>query len=235
VDMAVENEVSGIAIARRARHADAFDTFTEYILGRDEVLASQRAEQQRRTATAVMERPSGVTFTLPPTVPPDEYLTLAASIGMDSPNIIKARLERYLALNGWVVYPYDRVMAYLQQLADREQLNPIVNLPDDGWTRPMPSRVVPYWAPLRKKDARSNMRKPGRTEMEPAVVAPVYERDVPKHALEKVQALERDLGEGPLAFFVSDYASVRPDPFLLVLAGDGKYVIDVWDEPGWGM
>jgi hypothetical protein len=63
----------------------------------------------------------------------------------------------------------------------------------------------------------------------------VYDRAVPKHALEKVRELEQpeNFGPGVLKFAVSDYAAVKPDPFLLCLAGGTRFVIDVWDEPGW--
>jgi hypothetical protein len=94
---------------------------------------------------------------------------------------------------------------------------------------------VPFWAPLRTVDRCDAFTKPGEYRMLGATKAEVYDRAVPKHALEKVRQLEQpeNFGLGVLKFAVSDYAAVKPDPFLLCLAGGTRFVIDVWDEPGW--
>ena len=53
------------------------------------------------------------------------------------------------------------------------------------------------------------------------------------HALLKVKEMESAFHPGSLCFAVSDIKRV-PDPFLCVAGhGTDKYVIDVWDEPGW--
>lgn len=72
-----------------------------------------------------------------------------------------------------------------------------------------------------------------------------YNRHIPLHALRKVALIEKDYG-GDVAFFVSDYALAPqieyPDPFLLAVVpnidvkmGVGRFVIDFWDEPGFGL
>jgi hypothetical protein len=70
----------------------------------------------------------------------------------------------------------------------------------------------------------------------------VYGKPVPLHALKRVAMIERELGKKKIAFAVSDYATephIKPDPFLLAIIpnsnvgeGVGRFVIDVWDEPG---
>ena len=74
-----------------------------------------------------------------------------------------------------------------------------------------------------------------------------YDKVVPLHALERVALIEREFGLGKIAFVVSDYTTdphirPNPDPFLmavipnrLVHEGAGRFVIDVWDEPGFGI
>lgn len=71
-----------------------------------------------------------------------------------------------------------------------------------------------------------------------------YDKVVPLHALKKVAMIEREFKHS-VAFMVSDYAPApefKADPFLMVVinnsnlnAGDGRFVIDVWDEPGFGI
>ncbi len=80
-----------------------------------------RSVEHLRTATAVMERPTGAPWDLPPTLPPDEYMDLAERVGLDSPEITQARLDLFLWANGWPVYPYEKVVAYMEQLAKREE------------------------------------------------------------------------------------------------------------------
>lgn len=76
---------------------------------------------------------------------------------------------------------------------------------------------------------------------------PVYERAVPLHALAKAALINEAFGDR-VCLFVSDYATPstlfieKPDPFLLAVIpnekvglGVGRFVIDVWDEPGFGL
>lgn len=73
----------------------------------------------------------------------------------------------------------------------------------------------------------------------------VYNRTIPLHALRRVATIEKE-HPGNVAFFVSDYALaphvIYPDPFLMAVIpnpnaanGTGRFVIDFWDEPGFGI
>lgn len=73
----------------------------------------------------------------------------------------------------------------------------------------------------------------------------VYDRTIPLHAVRRIAAIEKEF-TGDVAFFVSDYALLPsvlyPDPFLMavipnvnVANGVGRFVIDFWDEPGFGI
>ena len=73
-----------------------------------------------------------------------------------------------------------------------------------------------------------------------------YDRRLPIQVLEKVAFIEREF-HNPIVFLVSDHqldGSIQhdPDPFLMAVIpngdlsrGFGRYVIDVWDEPGFGI
>lgn len=72
-----------------------------------------------------------------------------------------------------------------------------------------------------------------------------YDKLVPIHALRKVAATEKEFSD-PVSFFVCDYAPAphieHPDPFLMAVVnnarlneGVGRFVIDFWDEPGFGL
>jgi len=73
-----------------------------------------------------------------------------------------------------------------------------------------------------------------------------YDRAVPIHALRKVAKIEKEFGDGKVKFMVSDYAVsaqiLYPDPFLMAVIpnpalekGIGRFIIDFWDEPGFGL
>lgn len=72
-----------------------------------------------------------------------------------------------------------------------------------------------------------------------------YDKLVPIHALRKVSEVEKGFPD-LVAFFVCDYAPAphieHPDPFLMAVVnnarlglGVGRFVIDFWDEPGFGL
>lgn len=69
-----------------------------------------------------------------------------------------------------------------------------------------------------------------------------YDRTIPLHALRKVALIEKTFKD-TVGMFVCDYAPAPaieyPDPFLMavianprVYVGEGRFVIDFWDEPG---
>jgi hypothetical protein len=72
-----------------------------------------------------------------------------------------------------------------------------------------------------------------------------YDRTIPLHALRRIALIEKE-HKGPVSFLVSDYALApaipHPDPFLMAVVpnpnvsiGEGRFVIDFWDEPGFGI
>ncbi len=77
--------------------------------------------------------------------------------------------------------------------------------------------------------------------------SPAYSRTLPLHALKKIALIEKGFTAGPVVFLVTDYTIkpdiiVNPDPFLMAIIpnsavshGKGRFIIDVWDEPGFGL
>lgn len=77
--------------------------------------------------------------------------------------------------------------------------------------------------------------------------AKVYDRAIPAHALRKIARIEKEFGAGRVAFMITDYVTkphvvINPDPFLMAVVpnkdvgkGIGRFVIDVWDEPNFGI
>lgn len=77
--------------------------------------------------------------------------------------------------------------------------------------------------------------------------SPAYTRTLPLHALKKIALIEKHFTAGKPVFLVTDYTVaphiiVNPDPFLMavipnsaVAHGKGRFIIDIWDEPGFGL
>ena len=100
---------------------------------------------------------------------------------------------------------------------------------------------------VRAQMAQKAMQSPPRRLDWRIDASPAYTRTIPLHALKKVALIEKEYGVGKVAFLVSDYTTaphqiVNPDPFLMAVVpnsavgfGKGRFVIDVWDEPGFGI
>lgn len=170
-----------------------------------------------------------------------EYAAVAAKVGVLPPELAVENFKAVLKKLDYPVYALQEVVAYMDSKAAMESKNRM------GW----------YWRPLRNADlmlgeafgnsGRQNSSNPasdwysgdsrfGRTP---------YERLVPLHALKRIAAIEK-ISRDPVKFMVSDYALAEmithPDPFLMAVIpnarlhdGIGRFVIDFWDEPGFGI
>lgn len=167
----------------------------------------------------------------------EQYDELAGKVGINVPNYKRARIfEQYLREKDWPIYSLPAVTKYLNKMAKAQGAR-------HGWG----------WHPLRSKDRIEATFGTGR-ETTPRFDwyhhshFGVYQRRVPYHALERVHAIETecnplllDKGCQAVAFFVSEYTVERPDPFLLAVLPQPndydppRYVIDFWDEPGFGI
>lgn len=76
--------------------------------------------------------------------------------------------------------------------------------------------------------------------------SPAYTRTLPLHALKKIALIEREF-KHRVVFLVTEYTTtpdivINPDPFLMAVIpnsavshGKGRFIIDIWDEPGFGI
>jgi hypothetical protein len=169
---------------------------------------------------------SGARLILNTSLAPPEYTKLAQSIEMTpSASADEADLERTIHDIGIKVYDYHQVDEYLWRLALRQK---------------SPSEWV--WKGLRSKDADAVHALTERTHSTSGTVASQqYGRKVPLAAMQTVADVLAKVGpDTKPMFLVSDYETLRPDPFLAVttlrLLDAGKiWIIAVWDEPGFGV
>jgi hypothetical protein len=150
----------------------------------------------------------------------DSYLEKAEKLGIDSPPIKDARLKRAIKKAKLLIYPYETVAAFLDKVT--------------------PKNRVWRWYTLREIDRETLMDFPRiytymDREIKCRLSKGVYHREIPFHALNKVDILLSTY-EKPteLLFFISEYDVPHPDPFLAVTAigASTVFVIDHWDEPG---
>lgn len=174
-----------------------------------------------------------------------EYAAIAAEVGVAPPDMTIEQFKNFLAEKDIPVFRLAEVVAYMDAKAEAEARE------NGGW----------LWKPLRAKDRIANAsfgRGASHVEGINRVTTPifpasdlyrsnvgVYSLTVPLHALRKVALIEREF-KHPIHFMVSDYAPkpeiVDPDPFLMAVIpnprladGVGRFVIDFWDEPGFGL
>lgn len=179
-----------------------------------------------------------------------EYTALANKIGVAPPLLQVEELKLTLRALDLPVYSLPEVVSYMDAKAARESKSgagwrwvPLrakdrvaarfgaaprhTGWRDAGLAVPMFTHASDYY----DDDDHDNCRGP-------------YAHVVPMHALQRVAQIE-DKHKGGAVFMVSDYAVAPhvtyPDPFLMVLVpnpslgqGIGRFVIDFWDEPGFG-
>ena len=145
-----------------------------------------------------------------------EYVAVADSIGFSNPALARARLLNFLQREEIPVYDNDRVASFMGELVDK------INSERKRGDRD----IVWAWRAI-VNGSRSLVSGWSHNGM---ISQHEYERAVPLDALKTVSKIR---GEFPEArFYVTDYESVRPDPFLCVmLDGCEHVVIAVWDEP----
>ena len=157
---------------------------------------------------------------------PDGYLELAKRVGVVNLAMLRVELLRTFQKLEIPVYPYHKVrkfMAWATREEARKQGMSLLSSSREG--------LAWYWAPLRDGDQQMlNHEILPFTFRGPVV----YDKAIPEKALRKVDSLLSDF-QWPekLTFGVTDYAVVKPDPFLAVmLKGSTElFVIDHWDEP----
>ena len=154
-------------------------------------------------------------------IPIEEYEELANRIGFNPGQLIQEKLLRFLELNDIPIFNSREVGAYLDQMV-----------------KPLGKKWV--WKPLREKDKTENwgwsregsfngFYWPGNSE------CGLYDNLVPYNILQKVDKIEKSFPD-TFKFFVTDYVSLNPDPFIMMTSrGVENIIFGVWDEPSFGI
>jgi hypothetical protein len=183
-----------------------------------------------------------------------EYKEVSVAVGVSPPNLTIEQLKLFLLNSGITVFSLSEVVRYMDKKANREshehagwEWKPLRSI--DASDRYGRDAIIIGSEAERAKDQWGNRNG--------HVISPasdfyngnqkVYDRTVPLHALKKVALIEgeKDL-KGKVKFFVCDYAPAPqieyPDPFLMAVVpnasaanGEGRFILDFWDEPGFGI
>lgn len=220
---------------------------------------SEELMEQRRNFIEVKRTPEPAAIAEPPVVPtlperpgivsveasmPEaallEYATAAKDVGVLVPEVLIEQFKYFMRKHDLPIYNLGAVVKYMDALGKRD------NATGFGWS----------WKPLRSADGQTGIRfgRRARWSEDGGTLTPAsdffsddvaYDKVVPLHALKRVSMIEKEFGRGPILFAVSDYQTkphVLPDPFLMAIIpnqrlheGIGRFVIDVWDEPGFGI
>lgn len=190
-----------------------------------------------------------------------QYADVASQVGFMVPEMLIERLKLFLIKRDLPVYELKAVVKYMDAIAKRDNPNGYgwhwLPLRDSdtkfglhfGTAGSNGNGVFDMWM----SRGREKEEKILATDYFASAhywnggSSPVagYNKVVPMHALQRVALIEKEFGPGKVAFAVSDYATephIRPDPFLMAMVpnsrvseGVGRFVIDVWDEPGFGI
>lgn len=162
---------------------------------------------------------------------PESYVKLALSLGCATPNIVRAKLERYFVEQIIPIADREDVLGWLNDRLD------YINA--DYW----------YWRPLRAQD---ELMKTSWGEDEYDSDDPdcrIYDRQIPTRVLERVAKLIAEFGNN-LHFYVSDFTgydhneSLRADCFIMVFPANHTpeiyeddenfyFIFDTWSKPGY--
>ncbi len=150
----------------------------------------------------------------------DDYVAVAKQAGFSNGAMLQAQILRFLQREEMVTYNTERVARYMDSLVARERsLNPKSE-----------ERLLWCWRPLREQDKGALVSHTDFWE-NGAIDQGQYNLPVPMSALQIVAKIAAEFPD--VHFYVSDYTSNQPDPFLAVTASGMHFiVVDVWDEPG---
>lgn len=172
-----------------------------------------------------------------------EYEHMCAHMGVQIEALQNNKFLQFMSQLDLPVYDHATVVKYMDRIAARDG-NGL------GW----------LWRPLRDEDRslcwHNNIRFGTPPKRKPIFKQPSsdwfqhdkqirqYNKPVPLRVLKRAQTLLQY--PGTTILFVSDYTipedkktRVLPDPFLMVyllgLGGKGRFIVDFWDEPGFGL
>lgn len=193
----------------------------------------------------------------------EEYAEIAAIIGVAAPDMAIENFKTFLRQNDIPVFSLSQVAAYMDDKAAKESkdkcgwewhpLRAADHIRDAKFgkeaTRTWRTEGEVYTAPASDSYVGPHLQTQrmgmGETYSFEHKGNRIYDKTVPLHALRKVALIGKQFKE-TVKFFVCDYALAPaiqyPDPFLMAVVpnsgldkGIGRFVIDFWDEPGFGI
>lgn len=180
----------------------------------------------------VLEKPEPIAVTLDPLPDISAYEAVAAVLNFRPPEIeahkrevARRELIEFILDKGYPIYSNKQVHDFMAKLAETD-------------------KKVFCWARLRQPSAAEREQyvrwasqgyfHSVRTAEHGQLVDSPYGKRVPLDMLKRAAEIKGRFG-AEVEFYVSDYAVVDPDPFIMVKRGDCEHIVfGVWDEPGWG-
>jgi len=164
-----------------------------------------------------------------------EYKKYITDLEIDCPDLIIEEFKIFLNYNDFPVFNLQEVIKYMDAKAAKEGTG-------GGWK----------WLPLRPKDQKisgawgvhaynnGQSVRPASDYYQSGAVC--YRHPIPLHALRKAALIDKTFGTA-VGLAVTEYQAkpeFYPDPFLIAYiphtrGNDGRFVIDLWDEPGFGL
>lgn len=147
----------------------------------------------------------------------EEYLEVADEFELSGRAMENVKLKKFFKNNMISIYDYRRVAAYLLSKT--------------------PSGKDWRWLPLREQDKGKGWELGTsyyneRWVYNGEIDSRIYAHAVPYPVLLTARKIAKEFGD-KVAFYVSDYVSPNPDPFLAVKTlNSDMFVIEKWDEPG---
>lgn len=189
----------------------------------------------------------------------EEYAEVAAQVGVTPPELAVENFKILLRKLDLPVYALDAVVAYMDDKAAKESKDQAgwewQLLREKDFVRQGFGRAAErggMWATFSRVDASGLVEERAETpasDYYPGLTfndnpPRLYSNLVPLHALKRIAMIEKEFTGAH--FMVSDYLLAKhvphPDPFLMAVIpnarlnkGVGRFVIDFWDEPGFGI
>ena len=197
------------------------------------------AEMAARIEGDTLVKPRPIVPEMPALPDLAEYEEIASVLGFEPPEIAQRKVEvarreviEFILDKGFPIYSNKAVHDYMAKLAEKDD-------------------KVFVWARLRgeTEDERGIRFRMERLEMDidwrrglsntvrtrqHGQLTNGYHRPVPIEMLKRAAAIKKQFNDAE--FYVSDYAVVVPDPFIMVKRGRCEHIVfGVWDEPGFGV
>jgi hypothetical protein len=192
------------------------------------------------------------------------YRQVARSVGVSDAALDIEEFRLFLDQHDLPVFNRGEVIRYMDQVAQRDNPTgwgwhwaPVREKDAKiGLTFGTPSEQAERMAPAGNRAGATVTSRSPASDYYSDKTRP-YARILPLHVLMKIALIERSFHPDKVRFLVSDYTlaphvvlrpaplpppvNVNPDPFLMAVVPSGgdhtlsAFVIDVWDEPGFGL